>query len=32
MPYNFNESYSVTLPCFNINGAEWGLKMQSEIY
>ncbi len=25
-------SYSVSVPCFNFNGSEWGLKMQSEIY
>ncbi len=22
----------VSIPCFNMNGSEWGLKMQSEIY
>ncbi len=32
MPSNFHVSYSVSIPCFNMNGSERGLKMQSEIY
>ncbi len=29
IPSNFHVSYSVSIPCFNINGSEWGLKIQS---
>ncbi len=28
---NFHVSYSVSLPCFNMNGNYWALKMQSDI-
>ncbi len=31
-PSNFEVSYSVFICCFNMNGSEWGLKMQSEIH
>ncbi len=29
---NFHVSLSASIPCVNMNGSEWGLKMQSEIY
>ncbi len=32
IPGNFHVAYSVSISCFNMNGSEWGLKMQSEIY
>ncbi len=25
-------SYSVSIACFNMNGSEWALKMQPDIY
>ncbi len=28
----YHVSYSVSVPCLNMDGSEWGLKMQSEIY
>ncbi len=31
-PNNFHVSYSVSIPSFNMNGCEWALKMQSDIY
>ncbi len=32
IPSNFHVPYSVSMPCFNMIGSEWGLKMQSEIF
>ncbi len=32
LPSNYHVSYDVIILCFNMNGSEWGLKMQREIY
>ncbi len=31
IPSGFHMSYSVSIPCFNMNGSKWDLKMQSEM-
>ncbi len=31
IPSNSHVSYSVSIPCFNMNGSEWALKMQPDI-